>query len=216
MQRYIDVTRGEIFFARGVILVEGDAERFLIPAYAEALGMPLDLLGITVCSVGGTNFTPYVKLLGPQGLAIPHVILTDRDPNGERPPLVMNRLIKLLSLVEEDVNYRNMDADAVITRAEHFGYFTNENTLEPELFTEGLAEAMQEVIEQELSIKVQTREALQDWVDDPEALDENRLIALIERIGKGRFAQALAPSVSDDNCPDYIRSALEYIRDAVA
>lgn len=32
LQRYIDVTRGEMFFARGVILVEGDAERFLVPA----------------------------------------------------------------------------------------------------------------------------------------------------------------------------------------
>ena len=85
LQRYIDVSRGEIFFARGVILVEGDAERFLVPAFAEALDIPLDMLGITVCSVGGTNFTPYVKLLGPEGLNIPHVILTDRDPNGDQP-----------------------------------------------------------------------------------------------------------------------------------
>jgi putative ATP-dependent endonuclease of OLD family len=38
----------------------------------------------------------------------------------------------------------------------------------------------------------------------------------IERIGKGRFAQALAPSVSADTCPDYVRQALEHIRDAVA
>ena len=69
-----------------MILVEGDAERFLVPAFAEALDIPLDMLGITVCSVGGTNFTPYVKLLGPQGLNIPHVILTDRDPNGRSAP----------------------------------------------------------------------------------------------------------------------------------
>jgi putative ATP-dependent endonuclease of the OLD family len=66
LQRYIDVSRGEIFFARGVILVEGDAERFLVPAFAQALDIPLDMLGITVCSVSGTNFTPYVKLLGPR------------------------------------------------------------------------------------------------------------------------------------------------------
>jgi putative ATP-dependent endonuclease of OLD family len=33
--RYLDVTRAEMVFARGVILVEGDAERFLIPAFAE-------------------------------------------------------------------------------------------------------------------------------------------------------------------------------------
>lgn len=216
LQRYIDVSRGEIFFARGVILVEGDAERFLIPAFAEALDIPLDVLGITVCSVSGTNFTPYVKLLGPQGLNIPHVILTDRDPNGTKPPLVRRRLIKVLSLIENGVNYVPLDADAVIARAEPFGYFVNNNTLEPELFCGGLADAMQDVIEEELSIKQATRDRLQGWVDDTDTLDEERLIKLIERIGKGRFAQALAPYVEDDTCPDYIRKALEHIRDAIA
>jgi len=216
LQRYIDVSRGEIFFARGVILVEGDAERFLVPAFAEALDIPLDMLGITVCSVGGTNFTPYVKLLGPQGLNIPHVILTDRDPNGTRPPLVRRRLINVLRLVEEGVNYTPLDADAVIARAEPLGYFVNSNTLEPELFACGLGEGMQEVIEQELAIGDNTREALQEWVDDPDTLDEDRLLALIERVGKGRFAQALAPHVDENSCPDYIRQALEHIRDAVA
>src|SRR5580704_3638454 len=33
-ERYIDVTRGEMFFSKGVILVEGDAERFLLPTLA--------------------------------------------------------------------------------------------------------------------------------------------------------------------------------------
>ncbi|MCV0368902.1 AAA family ATPase [Filomicrobium sp.] len=216
LQRYIDVSRGEIFFARGVILVEGDAERFLIPAFAESLGIPLDMLGITVCSVSGTNFTPYVKLLGPHGLNIPHVILTDRDPNGANPPLVRRRLINVLRLVENGVNYTPLDADAVIARAEPFGYFVNSNTLEPELFCGGLAEAMQAVIEEELSINQGTRDLIQGWVDDTETLDEERLIKLIERIGKGRFAQALAPHVDEDTCPDYIRQALEHIRDALA
>lgn len=36
-----------------MILVEGDAERFIVPAFAEVLDIPLDMLGITVCSVGG-------------------------------------------------------------------------------------------------------------------------------------------------------------------
>ena len=215
LQRYIDVTRGEIFFARGVILVEGDADRFLIPAFADALDIPLDMLGITVCSVGGTNFTPYVKLLRPQALDIPHVILTDRDPNGRGPPRVRRRLVNVARLVEDRADYDNLDTDDVIARAERLGYFVNGNTLEPELFAEGLAEDMQDVINQELPLRRGTRNALQEWVDDPETLDEHRLITLIERIGKGRFAQALAPHVSDDTCPDYIRCALEHIRDAV-
>jgi putative ATP-dependent endonuclease of OLD family len=216
LQRYIDVSRGEIFFARGVILVEGDAERFMIPAFAEALEIPLDMLGITVCSVGGTNFTPYVKLLGPQGLNIPHVILTDRDPKGARHPRVRQRLINVLELREEGVDYLPLDADAVIARAEPFGYFVNSNTLEPELFTGGLAGAMKQIIEEELPIRDDTRVALQEWVDDPRDLEEDRLLAIIERIGKGRFAQALAPHVHEDTCPAYIRQALEHIRDALA
>lgn len=75
LTRYLDVTRAEMLFARGVILVEGDAERFLIPEFAKTLGKPLDHLGITVCSVAGTNFGPYVKFLS--GLGIPFSLITD-------------------------------------------------------------------------------------------------------------------------------------------
>lgn len=217
LQRYIDVTRGEIFFSRGVILVEGDAERFIVPAFAEVLDIPLDMLGITVCSVGGTNFTPYVKLLGPEGLNIPHVILTDRDPTNGNHPLVRRRLINVLDVIEGGVDHENLDADEVIELAEQYGYFVNENTLEPELFAGGLAQDMQEVIREELPrLRRETLNALQQWVDDPDQVDEDWLLRLIERIGKGRFAQALAPSVSQDVCPAYIRSALEHIRDAIA
>lgn len=216
LQRYIDVSRGEIFFARGVILVEGDAERFLVPAFAEALDIRLDMLGITVCSVGGTNFTPYVKLLGRQGLDIPHIILTDRDPVAGRPPRVRSRLIEVLRVVEEGANHARLNADAVIARAARHGYFVNGNTLELELFAGGLAEAMQTIIEEELSLGEQSRQALEGWVGDPDTLDEERLLRLIERIGKGRFAQALAAHVSAETCPAYISRALEHIRDAVA
>jgi putative ATP-dependent endonuclease of OLD family len=216
LQRYIDVTRGEIFFARGVILVEGDAERFLIPAFAETLGISLDMLGISVCSVSGTNFTPYVKLLGPKGLKIPHVVLTDRDPVEGNQPLVRKRLINLLNQVEDGIDYEPLDADAVIARAKPFGYFVNDNTLEPELFLSGLGGDMKSVFQEELGLQVKGQNTVQGWIDAPETLDESRLIKTIERIGKGRFAQALAPNVIMETCPDYIREALEHIRDAIS
>jgi putative ATP-dependent endonuclease of OLD family len=105
----------------------------------------------------------------------------------------------------------------VIARAEPFGYFVNSNTLEPELFTGGLAETMQHIIEEELPrLGAIKRAELQRWVNNPASINVNSLIALIERIGKGRFAQALASHVTEDTCPDYIRDALEHIRDAVA
>ena len=157
-----------------------------------------------------------MKLIRPQALDIPHVVITDRDPNGLNPPRVRRRLINLARLVDDGVDYSALDADEVIARAEQLGYFVNGSTLEPELFSGGLSEAMQDVISEELSLGPRTRDALQAWVDDPDTLDESGLIALVQRVGKGRFAQALAPCVSDDTCPDYIRRALEHIRDAVA
>lgn len=150
-----------------------------------------------------------MKLLGPEGLNIPHVILTDRDPTNGNHPLVRRRLINVLDVIEGGVDHENLDADEVIELAEQYGYFVNENTLEPELFAGGLAQDMQEVIREELPrLRRETLNALQQWVDDPDQVDEDWLLRLIERIGKGRFAQALAPSVSQDVCPAYIRSAL--------
>jgi putative ATP-dependent endonuclease of OLD family len=216
LQRYIDVTRGELFFARGVILVEGDAERFLVPAFAEALGIPLDMRGISVRSVAGTNFAPYIKLLGPGGLDIPHVVLTDRDllPNGGS--RARRRVRALLEIVEPGVAYEDLEEDALFERGEQHGYFVNASTLEPVLFQERLAEVIQEILHAELPLGPQTRPALAGWAQAPGTLGADALVRLIDRIGKGRFAQLLAPSVEFWTCPDYIRRAIERICDAVA
>ena len=55
LEVYLDVTRGEMLFAKGVVLVEGEAEVFIVPALAKARGVDLDELGITVCSVAGNK-----------------------------------------------------------------------------------------------------------------------------------------------------------------
>lgn len=216
LQRYIDVTRGEMFFARGVVLVEGDAERFLVPAFAEALDIQLDRLGISVCSVVGTNFTPYVKLLGPTGLSIPHVILTDLDPVEESPPLARRRVVNILEVVEPGPAYADLADAAIFRRGERHGVFLNSGTLEPELFAAGMGRAMSRILKDELPLRSASRTTLDGWVADPATLDADRLIKSIERVGKGRFAQRLSASVTVARCPAYIRSALERIRDAVA
>ena len=58
IERYLDVTRGEVLFAKGVLLVEGEAEEYMVPVLAELNGYNLDELGISVCSVAGTHFLP--------------------------------------------------------------------------------------------------------------------------------------------------------------
>lgn len=211
LQRYIDVTRGEVFFARGIIFVEGDAERFLIPAYANAMGVNLDALGVTVCSIAGTNFLPYVRLVGPDALDIPFVILTDRDPQDGKEPLALLRVRDILEewLDEEDIE---SGVDDLFRQAAMEGIFVNERTLEVELFHAGMGSAMAAVLKKHANTWGTTRQTLmQGWLDDFDALDEDKLLKWIDEVGKGRFAQALAGSATLAHCPDYIKRALKHV-----
>jgi putative ATP-dependent endonuclease of OLD family len=80
ISRYLDVSRAELLFARYALLVEGTAETYLIPAVAEAAGFDLDEYGVVIVNVVGTDFAPYRRLLGPDGLNLPFAVLTDGDP----------------------------------------------------------------------------------------------------------------------------------------
>ena len=80
ISRYLDVSRAELLFARYVLLVEGTAETFLVPAIAQAAGFDLDEHGVVIVNVIGTDFSPYCRLLGPDGLDLPFAVLTDGDP----------------------------------------------------------------------------------------------------------------------------------------
>ncbi|MEP0323678.1 MULTISPECIES: ATP-dependent nuclease [Alphaproteobacteria] len=216
LQRYVDVTRGELFFARGVILVEGDAERFLIPAFAKALDIDLDVLGISVCSVAGTNFAPYVKLLGPAGLHVPMVVLTDLDPVGVGKPRAHNRIRKLLEIVAEGQADTGLSTPLLLARGRDNGFFVNAHTLEIELFQSGLHSEMLEILSAELPLSAASEAKLDEWDIHPETLDFKELLKFVERVGKGRFAQLLAAEATQDNCPEYIEAALRALRDATA
>ena len=57
IERYLDATRSNLLFAKGVVLVEGDAEIILIPKLIEAsIGMSLDELGVSLISMNSTIF----------------------------------------------------------------------------------------------------------------------------------------------------------------
>lgn len=67
----------EIYFAKLVIIGEGDTERIVIPKMAEALGISLDPSFIAYVSIGGRHAQHLWRLLN--GLQIPHITLLDLD-----------------------------------------------------------------------------------------------------------------------------------------
>ena len=220
--RYLDVTRAEILFARGVLLVEGDAERFLVPAFANALGKSLDELGITVCSVAGTNFRPYAKFL--TGLGIPFAVITDWDLRENKVPLGYNRSLNLVSDIEKQRTgkkpkvliheLKGIDEDDFVERCEEFGVFSNSTTLEVDLFNEGYALAIIAVLKAQRFGK-KRKSKIGEWEDDPSKMEAKELLKMIDAVGKGRFAQSMLSHIDDIEPPGYIARAIEFVAERV-
>jgi putative ATP-dependent endonuclease of the OLD family len=234
LERYIDVTRGELFFSKGVILVEGDAERFLLPTLAKLHDpdMDFDALGISVCSIAGTNFGPYVQLLGPEGLDIPFVVLTDFDPKGKPgiqedtdPESDMddsygkNRVVnQIMCRLFEKEEWEELSFDEALEKAEDFGIFLNGYTFEIDLFKEGAEDEFAEAMK-----GLTDNKAMHGRFDElskhPEKLDPKQVLKDIDSVGKGRFAQRMASlllAAGNDVCPPYIKAALDYMKAKLA
>lgn len=67
----------EVYFARLIILGEGDSEEIVLPRILQAKGLPVDEQGICVAPLGGRHVNHFWRLLS--GLQIPYVTLLDLD-----------------------------------------------------------------------------------------------------------------------------------------
>lgn len=211
IERYLDINRGEILFAKAVILVEGVAEEYLVPVFGELLGHDFDELGISVCSVSGTNFSPYVKLLGKDGLGIPFAVLTDFDPKDDGKSLGVPRALKLLEELMEPQEYEGLlDDKERLAGAPNHGVFLNTHTLEIDLFKSGCHRGICKTLIQLTDNREAKLRAL-GWWKEPDSLHKEQLLKDILAIGKGRFAQRLAGRIHAADCPPYIKKAIEYV-----
>lgn len=231
LERYIDVTRGELFFSKGVILVEGDGEKFLLQTLAKIYdeSFDFDALGISICSIAGTNFAPYIQLLGPRGLDIPFAVLTDFDPKdeevsqedadpdgeGAKDSYGENRVVNqiMCHLLDSDV-WKKSSYAQVLKLAPKYGVFLNEFTFEIDVFKAGAGDEFLKAIKA-LTDNKKMHSRFAALAKDPASLDPAQFLKDIESLGKGRVAQRLASILAAegiDVCPPYIKSALNYLK----
>lgn len=80
VERYLDAVRSTMLFAKGVLLVEGDAEQILIPAMLNAVfGLSPDQLGFSVVSMSSAFFEHISIVFADERIRRPCAIVTDRD-----------------------------------------------------------------------------------------------------------------------------------------
>jgi putative ATP-dependent endonuclease of the OLD family len=80
IERYLDAVRSNLLFAKGIILVEGDAEQILIPTmFKTVFGLTLDEIGVSLVNIGSTGFENIGKLFHEDRIRKKCAILTDLD-----------------------------------------------------------------------------------------------------------------------------------------
>jgi len=82
LEKFLDTTKANLFFAKGVILVEGWAEEILIPSIAKAIGINLTEKGVSIVNIGHTGFDHYSKIylrIAEPNMTIPVAVITDSD-----------------------------------------------------------------------------------------------------------------------------------------
>lgn len=209
LQRYLNVTRAEIFFARRIIFVEGAAELFMVEALATKLGIDLRKHSVSVISTDGLNFDAFLPLFGEKALKVKIAILTDSDPPKAYPKV--GEHLEPSAAAKKIAGY----ADDYVTP------FFASKTLEYDLALTGknrgtMLKALKELhpdIGKNLEVDVNA------VADDEKA----RVLfkGMFERgdgkanVQKGAFGQALAQAILFDKCdievPGYIAKALAFI-----
>ena len=80
VERFLDVTKSDIFFAKKLIFVEGLAEQILIPEFAKLMEKNLSDYHISIINLNGRYFKPFIELFNPNtGINKDILCITDKD-----------------------------------------------------------------------------------------------------------------------------------------
>ena len=98
LERFLDVTKANLFFARGVVIVEGDGENILLPVIARLIGRDFSEYGVSVINVGGTGLRRFARIFQrkepeQEGLIrVPVACIADSDVMPDCAPAIVGRI----------------------------------------------------------------------------------------------------------------------------
>lgn len=197
LERYIDVTKSQLLFAKAVLFVEGISEELLISAFTAIKKYRLEDYRIELVNIGGTSFYPFIHLFNSnqteKSIDKPISILTDNDkfPGSKKKEFSFINLIaenykKLneldTAIQEAEVSSRIPNITSAINKKSTIKIFSAEKTLEYELALANIPNTKDGVKKNFLFKYIQKKqpnkaEAILQYVDsviDEELTDEQR------------------------------------------
>jgi putative ATP-dependent endonuclease of OLD family len=213
LERFLDATRAELFFARRVIFVEGVAELMLVNVLAKKAQFDLRNHSVSVISVEGLNFDAFLPLFGEKALKIPVAVITDADPVSESLQALYPAAGDAVAISAHLANMKTLEDNLVKV-------FHGTKTFEYDLALHGANRALMIKALKELhpTIGANLEISVNSVATDGE---KARVLfsGMFERehnnIQKGRFGQSLAQAFSESEAtcevPDYIIRAFRHV-----
>jgi putative ATP-dependent endonuclease of the OLD family len=203
LHKFLDVTKSQLFFANGVILVEGISEALLLPIFSTMISPSLDLdkNGIEIINLNGVAFEHFAKLFNNE----------DESKN----------LKSRCSILTDDD--RNVDTDEISSRAKiakdlenkKLKVFLSENTFEFELFIAGNNKEILLAIFSEMHPTSCARIVSDINI---KKYASNFMEKLVSNKAKSELAHQLAVKLISDpvamkdfTIPNYIKDAIKYV-----
>lgn len=147
LQRYIDVTKSQLLFAKSILFIEGVSEELLVSAFTHLEDYNLEDYRTEIVNVGGTSFYPFLYLfndLNPlERINKPISIITDDDrfTDSKKSDYSFDKLIdnnSILDLLDDSIQKGNpvtriKNLNSVKNNADNIKIFESFKTLEYEV-----------------------------------------------------------------------------------
>jgi predicted ATP-dependent endonuclease of OLD family len=215
IERYLDAVRSTLLFAKGIIIVEGDAEMILIPSMVrKVFGISLDELGVSLINMSSTVFQNIAKIFHETRVRRNCAIITDLDesiyelpddPDDDDADQRKSRNSGMAGKQRKE-KLENFCADNRYVNA----YFAD-HTFEVDFLwnnnSHEIIQTLDDVYEKNANIKRSTERLKSEEL----AVAGKEVLRLAEKVGKGWFALMIAEHVlSYTYIPDYILQALAF------
>ncbi|QAY68515.1 ATP-dependent nuclease [Paenibacillus protaetiae] len=235
LERWLDVTKSTLLFARGIIFVEGIAEALVVPELAKRVlsehfnskdpkstkkCYSLEEFAVSVINLGGIYFESFFQLFrgasdndpATAGIPVRCAGITDCDPKADEAPYEGN-----------NCECKNHALGLIVDLQEnkYCQLFYNTKTFEYDLAMESNhnLKLMCGIFLEILTTDGPIRDEITAIMNDPDmktarekAEDAATLLKRIDGVGKGIFAQKLALRLADPkttfSVPDYIKRAV--------
>jgi len=147
LQRYIDVTKSQLLFAKSILFIEGISEELLVSAFTYLEDYNLEDYRTEIVNVGGTSFYPFLYLFNNlnslERINKPIAVITDDDrfTDSKKSDYSFDKLINdnsILDLLDDSIQKgspvrRIKNLNSVKNNADNIKIFESFKTLEYEV-----------------------------------------------------------------------------------